>query len=64
MIVMTFHAGGDDNGIGVSVSLSTVFDGVSNTFLSQLVESADGSGRVWVLASVVNLTVALLPGCW
>lgn len=55
-----FCVGGDGSGIGVSASDSTIFDGVGDTFLSQVVGPTDESGGVWALASVVNLLVDLL----
>lgn len=39
MILMMFCVGGDDSGIGVIASHSTIFDGVGDTFLSQVVET-------------------------
>ena len=52
--------GVDGSGIGVSASDSTIFDGVGDTFLAQVVGPTDESGGLWALALVVNLLVALL----
>lgn len=62
MILLMFCVGGDVSGIWASASNGTIFDGVGNTFLSKVVELTDESGGVRVLASVVNLPVALLSG--
>lgn len=60
MTSVMFCVGGDGSGMGVSASNGTIFDGVGDTFLAQVVGPTDESGGVWALASVVNLLVALL----
>lgn len=55
MILMLLCAGGDESGIGISASDSTVFDCVGDICLSWLVEQTDGKGGDVGALSVVNL---------